>query len=193
MDMQRAPCKQQCYIYRNRFNLFLTVINKMKNLLLYSFLLILFTTCSTRFSEIAYNIKLIERYIEAVENKDHQTIELSLSDDYVGYGPSISDSTNRDEALSTYKYNIENLYQDIKYKRSKNFPVRIEYGPNKGYWVSSWAELIITYKDGRGPVNIWANTTYKIENRKIAKSYTVYNEADVLRQLGYVYVNLNDK
>jgi hypothetical protein len=55
------------------------------------------------------------------------------------------------------------------------------------------AELNITYKDGRGPVNIWANTTYKIENRKIAKSYTVYNEADVLRQLGYVYVNLNDK
>ena len=165
----------------------------MKNLLLYPFLLILFTTCSTRISEIAYNIKLIESYIEAVETKDHQTMELSLSDDYVGYGPSISDSTNRDEALSTYKYNIENLYQDIKYKRSKNFPVRIEHGPNEGYWVSSWAELNITYKDGRGPVNIWANTTYKIENRKIAKSYTVYNEADVLRQLGYVYVNLNDK
>ena len=54
-----------------------------------------------------------------------------------------------------------------------------------GDWVSNWAYLTIKYKDGRGPVNVWVNAVYKIENGKIARSRTFYNEADVLRQLGY--------
>ncbi len=54
-----------------------------------------------------------------------------------------------------------------------------------GDWVSNWAYCTITYKDGRGPVNFWVNAVYKIENGKIVKSRTFYNEADVLRQLGY--------
>ena len=54
-----------------------------------------------------------------------------------------------------------------------------------GDWVSNWAYLTIKYKDGRGPVNVWVNAFYKIENGKIARSRTIYNEADVLRQLGY--------
>ena len=50
----------------------------------------------------------------------------------------------------------------------------------------------ITYKDDRGAVTIWANTIYQIENEKIVKSFTFYNEADALRQLGYVFINPND-
>jgi hypothetical protein len=37
-------------------------------------------------------------------------------------------------------------------------------------------------------VNIWANTNYLIENGKIIRSITFYNEADALRQLGYKIV-----
>ena len=65
----------------------------------------------------------------------------------------------------------------------------IQEGPNKGEWVSNWAELKIQYKDGSGPVIIWANTNYKIEQGKIVKSYTFYNEADALKQLGYELVD----
>ncbi|MCK5103987.1 MAG: hypothetical protein KAR17_14280, partial [Cyclobacteriaceae bacterium] len=90
------------------------------------------------------------------------------------------------------KHNIENLYKSIRYSRSRNIAVEIKDGPNKGNWVSNWAELNIAYQNGKGPVTIWTNTTYQIENGKITKSYTVYNEADVLRQLGYVFINLND-
>jgi limonene-1,2-epoxide hydrolase len=51
--------------------------------------------------------------------------------------------------------------------------------------VITWAYLTIKYKDGRGPVNLWVNVEYKIENGKIAQSRTFYDEADVLRQLNY--------
>jgi hypothetical protein len=37
-----------------------------------------------------------------------------------------------------------------------------------------------------------ANTIYQIKDNKIVKSYTFYNEADVLEQLGYVFINPND-
>lgn len=69
--------------------------------------------------------------------------------------------------------------------------VIISKGPNKGEWISSWAELFITYKTGE-TVTIWANTAYKVENDKIVKSYTFYNEADALEQLGYVFINPDD-
>ena len=75
------------------------------------------------------------------------------------------------------------------YEISRNITESIPDGKNQGEWVSNYAQLSITYKDGRGPVKIWANTIYRIENGKIVKSYTFYNEADALRQLGYVFVN----
>ncbi len=73
----------------------------------------------------------------------------------------------------------------------QNAPVKINNGPNKGDWVSSWAELSISYKSNETLI-IWANTVYKVENNKIVKSLTFYNEADAYRQLGYVFIDKND-
>ena len=80
----------------------------------------------------------------------------------------------------------------IKYNSSRNTSETIPDGHNKGEWVSNWSELHIVYKNDKGAVTIWANTIYEIENNKIVKSYTFYNEADVLRQLGYVFINPNN-
>ncbi len=135
--------------------------------------------------QAADNIGLIEAYVKAVEGKDYTTMESLLAENYKGYGPSHSDSTDRTAALASWKYNIENLYQSISYERSRIAAVTIITGPNMGEWVANWAELKIKYRDGRGPVIIWANTNYKIEHGKIVKSYTFYNEADALKQLGY--------
>ncbi len=56
---------------------------------------------------------------------------------------------------------------------------------DQGDWVSNWAYLTIKCKGGKRTVNAWVNAVYKIENGKIVRSRTFYNEADVLRQLGY--------
>lgn len=138
------------------------------------------------------NVRLIENYVQAVENLDHDAMEDLLADNYVGYGPSYGDSINKMDAIANWKKNVENLYEKIKYNKSRNFAVTVPDGENIGEWVSNWAELNIKYKEDFGEVNLWANSIYKIENGKIVKSFTFYNEADALEQLGYVFVYFDD-
>jgi len=140
----------------------------------------------------AANVAVVEKYIQAVESEDYETMASLLDDNYLGLGPSVYDSIGRSDALASWQENTANLYEKIEYQRSQIAPVNIATGDNQGAWVANWAQLQITYKDDRGSAIIWANTNYKVENNKIVKSYTFYNEADVLRQLGYVFINPND-
>ena len=151
----------------------------------------LFTSCEKN-DNSAKNIALIEQYVKAVESEDFDGISSMLDDNYLGLGPSYGDSIRKTAALENWKENVTNLYESIKYNRSRNATIKISDGDNQGDWISNWAELAITYKDNRGSVIIWANTIYQIENEKIVKSFTFYNEADALRQLGYVFINPND-
>ena len=126
------------------------------------------------------NVELIDRYVQAVEELDYQTMEDLLADDYLGLGPSYGDSIKKPEAIANLKKNVDDLYESIDYDRSRNLAVTIPDGPEQGEWVSNWAELTIVY---------WRD---KIEQSKIVRSMTFYNEADVLEQLGYVFINPED-
>ena len=164
----------------------------MKKLAYLTLLLPLMMSCSSMDDHSKENLALVEQYIAAVENMDYGSMEAVLADDYHGQGPSIGDSIGKAQALENWKLNVETLYEKIEYQRSRNTAVTITTGDNQGEWVSNWAELYIEYKNDGGAVTIWANTIYKIENDQIVKSYTFYNEADALRQLGYVFSNPND-
>ena len=133
------------------------------------------------------NIAVIEKYIQAVQAKDTQTMTDLLADNYIGYGPSVTDSTNKEQAIASWKDVAENLYEKIEYTRAVNIAAKIVDGANPGNYVSDWAALKITYKDGRGPVFLNINAVYRVENGKITLSRSFYNEADVLRQLGYEF------
>jgi ketosteroid isomerase-like protein len=135
----------------------------------------------------AENIAVIEKYIAAVESKDAEAMKDLLADDYIGYGPSYNDSTNKEQALASWAEVSENLYEKIEYTRTVNIAATVKDGPHPGNYVSDWASLAITYKDGRGPVHLKINAVYRVENGKITISHSFYNEADVLRQLGYDY------
>jgi hypothetical protein len=139
----------------------------------------------TAVSRSEENIALAERYRHAVETKNVNIMDSLLADNYVGYGPSVGDSVNKSEAIANWKNVVANLYESIEYTRSESLAVNVATGPIMGDWVSNWALLTIKYKDGRGPVKVWVNAAYKIENGKIVRSRTFYNEADVLRQLNY--------
>ena len=147
--------------------------------------------CSLQNDNSEKNIALVEKYIQSVENLDYQTMESLLDDSYYGYGPSYGDSIGKAQAIVNWKHNVETLYKSIKYTKSRNAAVTIKTGENRGEWVSNWGELHIVYKNGKH-VTLWANTTYKLKNGKIIKSYTFYNEADALKQMGYVLYNTND-
>ena len=163
------------------------------NRILSLFLLVLVMGCSgEKDRNEQANAALIERYIIAVENLEYEVMEELLADNYLGLGPSHNDSIDKITALKNWKENVEKLYQNIHYRKLKILPVIIESGDNKGEWVSSWAELEITYKEDGKKATIMSNTIYQIENEQIIKSYTFYNEADVLEQLGYVFIDPND-
>ena len=163
----------------------------MKNIALLISLTIFIVSCTTQPSS-KKNVELIDRYVQAVEDLDFETMDVLLADDYYGLGPSYGDSIKKPEAIANLKNNFENLYQSIDYDRSRNLAVTVPDGPDQGEWVSNWAELAIVYKDDQKKVRIWANTVYQIKEGKIVKSMTFYNEADVLEQLGYVFTNPND-
>lgn len=165
----------------------------MKNLILFVGMSICLVACTTNTEKKQNeNIDLVKSYIKAVEEMDFGAMEKFLDDDYLGMGPSYGDSISKDEAVENWKSYVANLYEKIEYTRSKFAAVTIPEGDNKGEWVANWAELNIVYKNDRGSVTIWANTNYLIENGKIAKSITFYNEADALRQLGYKIVPPGD-
>lgn len=162
----------------------------MKQLILFLTLIFFLFSCSSSEDKTkAENLALAKKYMLAVETNDVAAMSNLLADNYKGYGPSDGDSTNKEEAIKNWKYNAENLYESIKYSRHQNIAVTIKEGEEAipGDWVSNWAYLTIKYKDGRGPVHVWVNAVYKFENGKIVLSRTFYNEADVLRQLGYEF------
>ncbi len=164
----------------------------MKKIIIILFVMIIAAGCSLQNAHDEKNVALIEKYIQAVENMDHEAMASYLADNYLGLGPSYGDSIGKADAVENWKFNVENLYESIKYNRSRNIAININTGDNQGEWVSNWGELNIRYKDGLGEVNIWANSIYQIENNKIVKSYTFYNEADALRQMGFFFFNEND-
>jgi hypothetical protein len=164
----------------------------MKKIIFAILLLTIIISCSTTDKKAESNTALITKYVKAVEINDTATMESLLDENYWGFGPSVGDSINKSGAIANWKNNIENLYETITYNKSKNISVEISDGINQGEWVSNWAEVNIVYKKDKKSVTIWANTIYQIKNNKIIKSYTFYNEADVLEQLGFVFINPND-
>lgn len=164
----------------------------MKKILFLLAIMMITINCTDHKKKAAENLALIEKYVQAVENLDYDIMEAVLDDNYMGFGPSFNDSINKEMTVSNWKINVDNLYESITYRKSRNMAQIIPDGINAGDWVSNWAELSIVYKKDQKKVTLLTNTIYKIENGKIVKSYTFYNEADVLEQLGYVFINLND-
>lgn len=164
---------------------------KTKHVLFALLLLPFLLNCSSESGSSQEDVAIVEKYIKAVETLDYTTMENLLADDYTGFGPSYNDSTNKEQALENWKFNVEHFYKEIEYRKIQAAPVTISSGPNKGNWVSSWAELSITYLNNDNII-IWANTVYKVEDGKIVKSLTFYNEADAYRQLGYMFFNADD-
>ena len=162
----------------------------MKQLILITAICLCLGSCNSSDDKKAEeNLAIAKKYMEAVESNNAALMDSLLADNYMGYGPSVDDSINKADAIASWKYNAENLYGSYKYTRSESLAVTIkEDKTGAGEWVSNWALLTIKYKDGRGPVNVWVNVAYKIENGKIARSRSFYNEADVMRQLGYKMV-----
>lgn len=149
--------------------------------------LALFSCTSNSANKEKQHIAIAERYMHAIESKNVSVMDSLLSENYIGHGPGINDSVNKKDAMLSFASNAENLYESFQYTRHKELAVTVKEGEAVGDWVLNWAYLTIKYKDGRGPINLWVNAVYRIEDGKIVESRTFYDEADALRQLGYSF------
>ena len=161
----------------------------MKKLLLLTGVFSLLIACQQGTQNADKNIAIVDGYVSAVQALDYETMDTFLADDYIGFGPSVADSVNKANAVSQWKGNVELVYEKIEYQQSRSIAVTVPDGDNEGEWVANWARLEIKFKDSEEQVTILANTVYKIEGDKISRSYTFYNEADALEQLGYIFIN----
>lgn len=149
------------------------------------------TNSCTNMPSSEENVNIIQDYIQAVEDNDVEAMARYLSDDYIGIGPSVSDTITKEEALIFWQKNSEELYEKIEYSRSRIFPITVKEGDYPGDWVTNFALLDIEYQNG-DQVKLLTNTSYMIKDGKISRSFTFYNEADVLRQLNYVFIDLDE-
>jgi len=160
----------------------------MKHFLFLGFAVLSLAACnSSNKNQNSDSVAVVEKYKAAVEANDVATMDSLLADNYMGYGPSVRDSINKAGAIENWKNIAENLYESIQFSKVQNLPITIEEnadGMAPGNWVSSWSLATIKYKDGRGPVQMWVNVEYRIEDGKIVYTRTFYDEADVQRQLG---------
>ena len=158
----------------------------MKHLILVATICISLSACTSQADKKERdNLLIAKKYVMAVETKNAALMDSLLADNYIGYGPSVGDSINKEGAILNFRDNAENLYESFEYIRHKELAVTVTEGEARGDWVLNWAYLTIKYKVGNVPVNLWVNVVYRIENGKIVMSRTFYNEADVLRQLRY--------
>jgi limonene-1,2-epoxide hydrolase len=159
----------------------------MKHIFLLLFAMVTLLACNNAGNQQDIeSIAIVEKYKAAVEAKDIKAMDSLLADNYMGYGPSVSDSTNKADAMANWKLSIDDLYESISFSNMQNLPKTITEsigGVAPGNWVSSWSLATFKYKDGRGPVQMWVNVEYRIENGKIVYTRTFYDEADVERQL----------
>jgi len=163
-------------------------IETMKRLMLSGLMIAAIAGCSSPTNKEKENIAIVESYIEAVENLDYQTMNSLLAEDYMGFGPDYGDSVTREAAVENWKYVADNIYDKIDYRKSNNVAMTVTTRGEEGDWVSNWSELYIRYKSGR-EVMLWSNSVYMIEEGKIVRSLTFYNEMDALRQLGFRVVS----
>jgi hypothetical protein len=89
------------------------------------------------------NLAIAQKYMQAIETKNVALMDSLLADNYIGYGPSAGDSTNKEQAILNLKDNVENLYESIEYTRSKELAVTVKEGEAIGDWVLNWAYLTI--------------------------------------------------
>ena len=160
----------------------------MKKLILTLVLVPLFFSCTSPNNDKA-NVELIERYVQAVQDVDIAAMEAILDDGYVGLGPSINDSVGKQMVLANWEALGADYYESLTYTKSRMATLNIDYGDNQGEWVSNWAVMSAIFKADHQSITIWANSVYQIKNNKIVKSYTFYNEADGLEQLGFIFTH----
>ncbi len=139
----------------------------------------------------AKNKELVKKYLDAVLTGNTTAMAEYLADGYMGHGPAMKDSVNKQQNLDNWKKNWEEQFNSIKYDEVVSLTPSIKPETKSravGDWVLTWGIISVEYKNGMPPVKFNLHATYRIANGKIERSYVYYNVADILTQQGFTFV-----
>ena len=159
--------------------------------LLSIFLLI---SCSSNFTtdgDPQQKIDLVHQYIDAITKQDVEVMKNLLSDDFKSFGPAMNTEVSKSQNISDWERGWEERIVSMKYKRMHSGLITIEKGKSAGEWVTEWGQVTTLYKDGK-TVKFWFNGLYKVADGMITEARVVYDNMDILTQLGYKFMPPSD-
>jgi len=178
--------------------LVLDLYNHLKYILMKSFALIFLLLVIAGCKQImeVYNdaqekIDVVHQYTDAVMKQDVATMKKLLADNYLSYGPALKTSVTKSQNISDWERGWKDRIVSMKYKRIHSSVINIEKGKLAGDWVSDWGEVTTIYKDGKS-VKFWFNGLYKVEEGMITEARVIYDNMDILTQLGYDFLPPSD-
>ena len=155
--------------------------------LLTLFSIFLLISCSSNFTsggDPQQKIDLVHQYIDAITKQDVEVMKNLLSDDFKSYGPAMNSEVSKSQNISDWERGWEERIVSMKYKRMHSGLITIEKGKSAGEWVTEWGQVTTLYKDGK-TVKFWFNGLYKVADGMITEARVVYDNMDILTQLGY--------
>ena len=155
---------------------------------------LLLISCSSNFTshdDPQVKIDLVHQYIDAITKKDVEVMNNLLSDDFKSYGPAMNTEVGKSQNISDWERGWEERIVSMKYKRMHSGLITIEKGKSAGEWVTEWGQVTTLYKDGK-TVKFWFNGLYKVADGLITEARVVYDNMDILTQLGYKFMPPSD-
>lgn len=162
--------------------------------LLSLFSIFLLISCSSNFTsggDPQQKIDLVHQYIDAITKQDVEVMKNLLSDDFKSYGPAMNTEVSKSQNISDWERGWEERIVSMKYKRMHSGLITIEKGKSAGEWVTEWGQVTTLYKDGK-TVKFWFNGLYKVADGMITEARVVYDNMDILTQLGYKFMPPSD-
>ncbi len=137
------------------------------------------------------NKEMVKKFIDAVITGKTDAMGEYLADGYMGYGPAMKDSVNKQQDIDNWKKSWAEQFTSIKYDEVVSLTPSIKPETSSraaGDWVLTWGTISTEYKNGTPPVKFQLHVAYRVTNGKIDRSYVYYNVADILTQQGFTFV-----
>lgn len=161
----------------------------MKNLSLVFLIFIVFGCSSENDipTDAQEKLDVVDQYIRTIEKKDINRMKELLAEDFISYGPGFKTEVPKSQNITDWEKGWEERIVSMRYKRAYNGLINIEKGKLSGEWVTEWGQVTTLYKDGK-TAKFWFNGLYKVAEGKIIESRVVFDNMDILNQLGYKFM-----
>lgn len=148
------------------------------------------TSCRTVDTSGEKELEIVDNYIKAFTSKDITKANSYLADQYIAYGPKMTDSVTVEQQTEMWTSNFNELISSIDYTRVYRkyvqvTPLEVEVPATAGNWVLEWGRMNLTYKDSPDSVTFWWHTAFRVDGGKIDVSRSFYDFMDIYEQRGY--------